>query len=53
MHTGFRGKPVRMRLLVRHRRRWEDSIEANVEKWDGRAWIGLNWFRVGTSGELL
>ena len=53
MHTGFGGKPVGMRLLVRHRRRWENNTEGNVDKWDGRVWTGLNWLRVGTSGGLL
>jgi hypothetical protein len=23
------------------------------KKWDGRAWTGLIWLRIGTGGELL
>jgi hypothetical protein len=49
----FVGERAGMRLFVRHRRRWENNTEANVEKWDGRVWTGLNWLRVGTSGGLL
>ena len=53
IHTGFVGKPVGMRILVTHRRRWKNNIEAIAEKWDGRVWTGLNWLRIGASGGLL
>jgi hypothetical protein len=42
------GKPEGKRPLGRARRWWVDNI-----KMDGMVWIGLIWFRIGTSGGLL
>jgi hypothetical protein len=47
----FVGKPVEMRVLVKHRRtsRWENNIEADVEKWDGR----VDWIELAQAGDKL
>jgi hypothetical protein len=45
MHMIFVGKPEGKRPLGR--RRWVDNIKI------GLIWTGLNWLRIGTSGELL
>jgi hypothetical protein len=47
------GRPEGRRPLGRPRRRWEDNIKMALKKWDGRAWIGLIWLRIGTGGRLL
>jgi hypothetical protein len=44
MYTGPLGRP---------RRRWEDNIKTVFKKWDGKAWTGLIWLRIGTGGGLL
>jgi hypothetical protein len=31
---------------------WEDNIEKYL-KYDGKAWTGFIWLRIGTSGGLL
>jgi hypothetical protein len=41
------------RPLGRPRRRWEDNMKRIFKKWDGGAWSGLIWLRVGTGGGLL
>jgi hypothetical protein len=48
------GKPEEKRPLGRPRRRWEDGISAVLGEigW-GVCVDGLNWFRIGTGGELL
>jgi hypothetical protein len=48
------GKPEGKRPLERPRRRWEDGIRMDlmVTGWGGR-WIGSDWLRIGTGGELL
>jgi hypothetical protein len=47
------GKPEGKRPLGRPRRRWEDGIRMDIKgDWLG-AWIGFDWFRIGTCGELL
>jgi hypothetical protein len=45
-------RPDGKRPLGRPRRRLVDNIEMDLTEigWDG---IGLNWLRIGTSGELL
>jgi hypothetical protein len=37
------GKPEGKRPVGRHRRRWEDNIEADVQevRWGGKNWIDL------------
>jgi hypothetical protein len=43
------------RPLGRQRRRWVDNIKMDLREigWVGMDWIGLIWFRIGTSGGLL
>jgi hypothetical protein len=48
----FGGKPERKRSLGRPRRRWEYNIKIHVKSF-GKAWTGLIWLRIGTSGVLL
>jgi hypothetical protein len=43
------GKPEERRT----RRRWEDNIKWNFEKWGGGTWTGSIWLRIGTGGGLL
>jgi hypothetical protein len=46
------GKPEEKRPLGRPRRRWEDVIRMDLREicW---GWIGFDWLRIGTFGELL
>jgi hypothetical protein len=46
------GKPEGKRPLGRPRRRWEDGIRMDLRRLAG-VWIGFNWLRIGTDGELL
>jgi hypothetical protein len=46
------GKPEGIRLLGRRRHRWEDSTKMDLE-FIGKAWTGLTWLRMGTSGSRL
>jgi hypothetical protein len=48
------GKPEGKRPLGRPRHKWEDGIRMDLREtgWR-RVWIGFDWFRMGTSGELL
>jgi hypothetical protein len=32
------------------RHKWEDNIKSIFKKWEGRAWTGLIWLRIGTGG---
>jgi hypothetical protein len=42
------GKPDGKGLLGIPRRRWEDNILKWIfRKWDGKAWTGLFWLRIG------
>jgi len=47
------GKPEGKRPLVRPRRRWEDNIKMDLQKWDEGAWTGSSWLMIGTGGGLL
>jgi hypothetical protein len=47
------GRPEGRRPLGRPRHRWEDNIKMDFKKWDGGAWTGLIWLRIGTGGGLL
>jgi hypothetical protein len=48
------GKPEGKRPLVRPRRRWEDGVKMDLREIGGRVkWIGFDWLRTGTAGELL
>jgi hypothetical protein len=46
------GKPKGKRPLGRPRRRWEDWMRMDLRE-IGWGWIGLDWLRIGTGGELL
>jgi hypothetical protein len=44
-----------MRPLGRPRCRWVNNIKMDIREigWDGMDWIGVIWFRIGTSGGLM
>jgi hypothetical protein len=46
------GKPEGRRPLGRSRHRWNDNIKMDLREigWDGVAWTGLIWLRIGTGG---
>jgi hypothetical protein len=46
-------KPEGKRPLGRPRRRWEDGIRMDLGKIGLEVWIGFDWLRTGTGGELL
>jgi hypothetical protein len=50
---GLVGKPEGKRPLGRPRRRWEDGIRIDVREIACGVWIGFDWLRLGTGGELL
>ena len=52
MYRVLVGKSEGKRPLGRPRSRWEDNIQI-FKKWDGGAWTGLIWLRVGTGGGRL
>jgi hypothetical protein len=46
-------RPEGKRILGRPRRRWEDSIKADLQEVGFEVWTGLIWLRTGTgSGHL-
>jgi hypothetical protein len=47
------GKPEGKRPFGIPRCRWEDGIRMNVREIGWGVWIGFNWLRIGTGGELL
>jgi hypothetical protein len=48
------GNPEGKRPLGRPRCRWEDGIRMDLREIGlGGAWLGFDWLRTGTSGELL
>jgi hypothetical protein len=47
------GKPEGTRPLGRPRHRWEDGIRMDLREIGWRVWIGFDWLRIGTGGELL
>jgi hypothetical protein len=49
---GFSRKAQRNRPLERPRRRWEMRSELILGILAGWVWIGFDWLRIGTSGEL-
>jgi hypothetical protein len=57
MYKVLVAKPERKRPLGRPRHRWEDGIRMNLREtgwgWGGGVWIGFDWLRIGTGGELL
>ena len=50
-YKGLVGKHEESRLLG-NKPMWEDNIEKYL-KYDGKAWTGFIWLRIGTSGGLL
>jgi hypothetical protein len=46
------GKPMGKRQIGRPKLGWDDNIKMDL-KWDGRAWTGLIWLRIGTIGGYL
>jgi hypothetical protein len=47
------GKSEGKRPPGRPRRRWEDGIRMNLRETGLGVWIGFDWLRIGTGGELL
>ena len=47
------GKPEGRRPLGRPRRKLEDNIKMDLQKWGKGAWTRLIWLRTGRGGELL
>jgi hypothetical protein len=41
------------RPLGRPKRRWEDGIRMDLRENSWGVWIGFDWLRIGTGGELL
>ena len=48
MHVGFWWGNPRERDHLE-----EDSIKMDLTEWDGEAYTGLNWLRIGTGGGRL
>ena len=46
-------KPEGKRPLGRPRRRWEDNIKMDLQKWEGVVGTGWSWLRIGTVGGRL
>ena len=53
VHKVLVGKPEGKRPLGRPRRRWEDNIKMDLEKWEGVVGTGWSWLRIGTGGGRL
>jgi hypothetical protein len=49
----FVEKPEGKRPLGRPRRRWEHWIRIDLREIGWGVWIGFDWLRTGTGGELL
>ena len=47
------GKPVGRKPLGSPRSNGRIILNCIFETWDGGAWAGLIWFRIGTDGGLL
>jgi hypothetical protein len=49
------GRPKGKRPYGIPRCKWKDHIttKMDIQKWDGEAWTGLIWLRIGTGGGLL
>ena len=52
VHRVLAGKPKGKRPLGRPRRRWEDNIKMDLQKWEGVE-TGWSWLRIGTGGGSL
>jgi hypothetical protein len=49
----FVGKPEGKRQLGRPRCKWEDWFGMDLGEIGWGVWIGFDWLRIGTGGELL
>jgi hypothetical protein len=47
------GKPEGKRPLGRPRLRWEDGIRMDLKVSGWGMWIGFDWLKIGTGGEIL
>jgi hypothetical protein len=47
------GKPERKRPLGKPRRGWENGIRMDLSEIGWGLWIGFDWLRIETGGELL
>jgi hypothetical protein len=47
------GKPEGKGPLGRPKRRWEDGIRMDLREIGWGVWIGFDWLRIWTGGELL
>jgi hypothetical protein len=52
-HRALVGKSEGKRSLGRPRRTWEDGIRMDIRDNGWGVWIGFDWLRTGTGGELL
>jgi len=50
VHRVLVGKSEGKRRLGRPRRRWEDNIKMDLQKWEGVGRTGWSWLRIGTGG---
>ena len=54
MHTRFWwGRTVGKRPLGRSRHRWKDNVKMDLKKWDGEAWTGFIWLKIGSGGGII
>jgi hypothetical protein len=53
VYTVLVGKPKGKSPFGRPKCRWEDGIRMHLREICQGGWIGFNWLRIGTSGELL
>jgi hypothetical protein len=47
------GKPEGKRPLGRPKRRWEGGIRMDLREIGWGVWMGFDWLRIGTDGEML
>jgi hypothetical protein len=50
MYRDVVGRPEGKKPLGRHRRRWENNINMDLQKVGSGVWIGLSWLRIETGG---
>jgi hypothetical protein len=53
MYKVLVGKPEGKRPLGRPRRRWGDGMRIDLREIGCGVWIGFDWLKIGTDGELL
>jgi hypothetical protein len=51
MHRGFGCENIKKRGHLKDLCRW-DNIKMDLKKWNGMAWTGLIWLRIGASGKF-